>query len=37
MAFHDPEPRASWPLRAFAVVFVLAVLAVLVQLLFGVV
>ena len=37
MAFRDPEPGMRWPVRAIAVVFVLAVLAVLVQLLFGVV
>ena len=37
MAFRDPEPGPRWPVRAIAVVFVLAVLAVLVQLLFGVV
>ena len=37
MAFRDPEPGPRWPVRAIAVVFGLAVLAVLVQLLFGVV
>jgi hypothetical protein len=36
MAFRDPEPRPDWRIRAVAAVVVLAVVAALVQLLFGV-